>query len=138
MGSVSALDFGSFLGGDDGENQTVTIDGIDFNVPDGFIEDPNHATVNEQKEQSGVTYITNGKVFEKGDTVVALLVADYGDYKITDDIVKNVGGDAKTINNIDGYFKTDDNYKVFSYAKDDKLVVLSATDEDAIGEFLIG
>ena len=34
IGSVSALDFGSILGGE--ENETVTIDGIEFNIPDGL------------------------------------------------------------------------------------------------------
>lgn len=137
IGSVSAFDFGSLLG-EDAENETVTIDGIDFNIPEGFTEDPNHATVNEQKEQSGITYVTNGKLYEKGNTIVALLVANYGDYKVTDDIAGSVGGERTTINNVTGYLTTDGNYKVFNYAKDDKLVVISATDEDAIGEFIIG
>jgi hypothetical protein len=136
MGSVSAFDLGSMLGGE--ENETVTIDGIDFNIPDGFTEDPKEATINETNEQSGITYITNGKVYEKGSTVVALLVADYGKYKVTDEIAQSVGGDAKTINNVSGYLSTDGIYKVFNYAKDDKLVVISTTDEDAIADFIIG
>ena len=136
MGSVSAFDLGSMLGGE--ENETVTIDGIDFNIPDGYTEDPKEATINETNEQSGITYITNGKVYEKGSTVVALLVADYGKYKVTDEIAQSVGGDAKTINNVSGYLSTDGIYKVFNYAKDDKLVVISTTDEDAIADFIIG
>ena len=140
IGSVSAFDLGSILGGDDedvAENETVTIDGIDFNIPAGFTEDPQHATVNEQKEVSGITYVTNGKLYENNDTIVALLVADYGEYKVTDEIAQSVGGDAKTINNVSGYLTTDGDYKVFNYAKDDKLVVISATDEDVIADFII-
>lgn len=139
IGSVSAFDLGSLLGGDDaGENQTVTIDGVDFNIPAGFTEDPNHATDNKTNEQGGITYITNGKLYENNDTIVAILVADYGEYKVTDEIAQSVGGEPKTINNVSGYLTTDGIYSVFNYAKDDKLVVLSATDEDVLADFIIG
>ena len=89
------------MGGD--ENETVTIDGIDFNLPKGYTEDPNHETVNETNHQGTVTYITNGKLFEKGNTIVNILVADYGDFKVTEDIVSNAGDEAKTINGVNGY-----------------------------------
>lgn len=135
VGSVSAFDLGSLLGGGDAEN--VTIGGIDFAIPEGFTEDPNHAIDNEQREQSGISYTLNGKLYEKDDTIVVLLVSDYGDYKVTDDIAREVGGEPTTINNIDGYLTTNGTYKVFNYAKDDKLVVISTNDENAIGDFLI-
>lgn len=135
IGSASAFDLGSLLGSD--ANETVTIDGIDFNIPEGFIEDPKEATINETNEQSGITYITNGKVYEKDGVIVALLVADYGEYKVTDEIAGAVGGEATTINNVDGYLSTDGIYKVFNYAKDDKLVVISANDEDVIADFIM-
>ena len=135
IGSASAVDFGSILGGE--ENETVTIDGIDFNIPDGFKEDPDEAIVNDTKEQSGITYVNNGKLYEKGTTIVALLVADYGEYNVTDDIAKSVGGEAKTFNNASGYLTTNGIYKVFNYAKDGKLVVISSTDEDVIADFIM-
>lgn len=134
IGSVSAFDLG-FLSGD--SEETVTIDGIDFNVPDGFTEDADEEIVNESNVRSGITYLTNSKCFENGDTVVVILVADYGEYKVTDDIAKEVGGDATTINGIDGYLSEDGFFYVFNYAKNDKLVVLSANDKDVIGDFLI-
>ncbi len=116
--------------------ETVTIDGINFTVPDGFTEDPSQEYVNEQKEQAGVTYIVNGKLYEKGNTVIFIMVSDYGDYKVTDDVVKAVGGDAKTINGQSGYIKEDNGFKVFSYEQDDKLVALSTNDENVIGDFI--
>lgn len=136
IGSVSAFDFGSILGGE--ENKTVTIDGVDFNIPEGFKEDPNHETVNQTNQQGTITYITNGKLYEKGNTIVTMLVADYGEYKVTDEIASSVGGDAKTINNVNGYMSQNDEFYVFDYAKDDKLVVISANDEDVISDFIIG
>ena len=135
IGSASAFDLSSLLGG--GGNETVTIDGIDFNIPEGFTEDPDEATVNETNEQSGITYITNGKLYEKDGIYVALLVADYGEYKVTDEIAGVVGGEATTINNVSGYLTTEGVYKVFNYAKDDKLVVISANDEDVIADFIM-
>ncbi|MGX8694227.1 MAG: hypothetical protein ACSW71_04895 [Methanobrevibacter sp.] len=138
LGSVSAFDLGSLFGdSDDSQNQTVTIGGIDFNIPAGFSEVVNESTVNETVNEGGIPFINNGKVYENKNTVVAILVADYGDYKITDEIVGNVAGDEKTINDVHGYFKTDGAYKVFSYAKDGKLVAISATDENVIGDFII-
>ena len=136
IGSVSAIDFGSFLGGE--QNQTVTIDGIDFNIPDGYKEDPNHETVNQTNQKGIVTYITNGKLYEKGNTIVSLLVADYGDYKVTDEIAASVGGDTKTLNNVSGYSSQNGQLYVFDYAKNDKLVILSSNDENAIGDFIVG
>ncbi len=135
FGSASAFDLDSFLGG--GENQTVTIDGIDFNIPAGFKEDPKQAKVNQMNEIGGVTYTTNGKIFEKGSTYVAILVADYGKHKVTDDVVKNVGGTRKTINNVSGYISHDGDNTLFNYAKNDKLVIISTTDENVISDFII-
>lgn len=137
IGSASALDFSSILGGGDG-NQTVTIDGIDFNIPEGFKENKQGEAVDEMKQIGSVTYKTNGKVYEKGNDCVAILVADYGKYNVTDKIAAAVGGEPKTFNGVNGYFTTDGEYKVFNYAKNNKLVVISSTDENIIGDFLIG
>ena len=134
IGSVSALDFG-FLSGD--SEQTVTIDGIDFKIPDGFTEDADEEVINESNVQSGITYLTNSKLFEKDDAIMVILVADYGEYKVTDDTAKEVGGDATTIEGVDGYLKEDGFFYVFDYAKNDKLVVLSTNDKDIIGDFII-
>ena len=137
IGSVSAFDLGSLFGGDDSsENQTVTIAGIDFNVPAGFSEDTNYSAVNQTVDESGVSITNNLKTFVNNNTVVAVLVAEYKDFNITDDIVGIVAGDAKTINNVSGYLSTDGNYKVFSYVKDNKLVVISTNNENVIGDFI--
>ena len=138
IGSASAFDFGSLFGGGSDTNQTVTIDGIDFNVPAGFVEDENQSTVNEKNQISGVNYTTNGKLYQKGETYVALLVADYGEYNVTDEIAQTVGGTPRTINNVNGYLTVNGIYKVFDYAKDGKLVVISTTDLSALEDFIIG
>ena len=70
--------------------------------------------------------------------LIGFFYSDYCQYKVTDDIAKSVGGTPKTINNVNGYLTTDGKYKVFNYAKDDKLVVISATDENVLSDFIIG
>ena len=135
IGSASAFDLVPMLGGEG--NETVTIDGIDFNIPAGFSEDPNHETVNKTNEQSGITYVTNGKLYEKGNTIVTMLVADYGKHKVTDEIAESVGGDAKTINDVNGYLAHNGKFSVFNYAKNDKLVIISTNDESVIGDFIM-
>ena len=135
IGSVSALDLG-FLTGDSSE-EIVTIDGIDFKIPDGFSEDADEEVVNESNVRSGITYITNSKLFESDNDVVVILVADYGEYKVTDDIAKEVGGEKTTIEGVDGYLSEDSGFYVFNYAKDDKLVVFSSTNKDIIGDFIV-
>ena len=116
--------------------ESVEIDGIKFNIPDGYKEDADYATVDEVNNKDGVEYVTNGKLYEKGNTIVTMLVADYNGYDVTDELVSGIGGDAKTINGVDGYIKKDTIYTVFSFEKDGKLVSISATDENAIGDFL--
>ena len=134
IGSVSAFDLG-FLFGD--SEEIVTIDGIDFNIPNGFSEDEDEGIINESSVQSGITYLTNSKLFKKDDTVMRIVVADYGEYKVNDNIAKGAGGDAETIGDIDGYLKKDGFFYFFDYAKDGKLVVLSTNDKDVIGDFIV-
>lgn len=134
IGSVSAFDLG-FLSG--GSEEIVTIDGIDFKIPDGFSEDTDEEIVNETSVQSGVSYLTNSKYYQKDGAIMVILVADYGEYEVTDDIAKEVGGDAATIAGVDGYLKKDGFFNVFDYAKDGKLVVMSTNDKNLFEEFII-
>ncbi len=134
IGSVSALDLGFLTGG---AEEIVTIDGIDFKIPDGFSEDKDEEIVNESSVQAGVTYLTNSKLFEKDDTVVVILVANYGEYNVTDDVIKEIGGNATSIGGVDGYLIKENFFYKFDYAKDGKLVVFSTNDEDVIGDFIV-
>ena len=131
-GTVSAFDLGSFFGDSD---ETVTIDGFDFNIPAGFKENPDYAIDNET--DGGDSYIMNGKSYEKGSSVFVILVTEYDGMDVDDEIVSLVGGDPFTVNDVDGYLKEDGEYYVFSYAKDNKLVVISANDQDLFKDVVI-
>jgi len=134
VSAVSAFGFDDLLGG---ENETVTIDGIDFNIPAGFKEDANYSAENEKTSIGSVSYTFDQKLYEKGSTAVSILVADYGENKVTDEIVGSIGGEKATLNGIDGYSSKENDIYIFSYAKNDKLVTITSTDEKVISDFLI-
>ena len=117
--------------------ENVTVDGIDFNVPDGFSENKSLETVNNKSSVFTIEYISNGMVFENGTAIAALLVSDYLNYDISDSILSFIAGDSKKIGNISGYMKEDNGYHVFSYEKNGKLVSISSTDENLIEDFLL-
>lgn len=119
---IAAVAFGSVVYA----AETVTIGGFDFNVPDGFTEDKSHAIVNMEKEQGGIKYINNGKLFEndKGD-VVNILVAKYDGHKVTNKIAKGIADEPKTIGGVDGDIVHNGTFTSFDYAKEDKLLVIT-------------
>lgn len=135
IASASAFDLGGLAG--DSNAKTVTIDGFDFNIPDGFSEDASHAITDEKANAGSVEYTMNGKLYEKGNVIMVILISDYGDYDVTDDIVKSLGGEEKTFANQTGYLTQDGDYYVFSYAKDNKLVAMSSTEDDIFDQFII-
>ena len=114
----------------------VTIGGLNFTVPDGYKENVTQEIVNAENQVGRVNYTMNAKVFEKGNSEIAVLVSDYGIFNVTDEIVQLVGGQQKTIKNVSGFYNMEGNFTSFSFAKNGDLVVLSANDEKAIEDFL--
>ena len=135
-GTVSAFDFGSLFGGDDANDETVTIDGIDFNIPAGFKEDPDYEIDNET-DLGEVSFKTVGKTYESGDSVLAILVSEYDGMELTDSVVSAAGGDSYSVNDVDGYYKQEGNFHLFTYVKDNKLVVISASSQDLFEDVVI-
>ena len=118
-------------------SETVEIEGFEFTVPDGFTEDPTHETVNVVKEQNGVTFTSNGKLYQNDDgDVVNVLVAEYDGVEVTDDVAAGLGVDAKTIAGIDGYVIPNGTLTSFEFPNDGNLVVLSTNNEDILEDFL--
>ena len=118
-------------------SETVEIEGFEFTVPYGFTEDPTHETVNVVKEQNGVTFTSNGKLYQNDDgDVVNVLVAEYDGVEVTDDVAAGLGGDAKTIAGIDGYVIPNGTLTSFEFPNDGNLVVLSTNNEDILEDFL--
>ena len=139
ISSVSAFDLG-FLGLGD-ENETVTIDGIDFNIPAGFEENEDYSSENATDFEDDFTFTTNGKMYIKDDIGVYLLVGQLDDAGIIDAALNEIGGKKTKINGVDGYLLEfeDEDAPLYSFCheKDDKIVVVMSNDKDVIGDFII-
>ena len=140
IGAVNAFDLGSLLGG----GNTVTVDGVNFNVPDGFEEVVRNTTTKYNKTVDNIAYFSN-------DTL-SLSVSKNPSHKATDDTARHYGGNSETINGVAGYLEyhpqnvtrfvsgnyiytiTTYPYYTFAYAKDDKLVVVSASEKEFISD----
>lgn len=134
ISAVSAFDLGDLFG--TGENETVTIKGIDFNIPEGYKEDStNPFNIIEGFIKDG--YDLDGKVYKKDNTKVGIFVYKYNssdsDY---DDILSNFANET-TINDVGGFIEFDDNDYVFVYTQDDSVVMIASNDKNVIGDFII-
>lgn len=118
-------------------DEKVTIDGIDFNIPEGYTEDVDSEVVNETETDDGVTYVSNGKFFDNGNYTMLLLVADYGNANATEAAFAEVEGENLTINNTDGKLVDLGFLKIYAYLEDGKLVTLTTDGPDEIEKFVI-
>ena len=154
-GSASAFDLG-FLGGGDSEAQQITVGGIDFNIPAGFTENEDYKMDNEKSNSTtGVDYTMSAAGYEDDSkqNAIYVLVGDYGDYNVTDQVIEYVldGMDyeKKTINGHDGYLvqqnttdssalmETEQPVYMFVYEENGDLVFIGATDESYFGDVII-
>ncbi|AMK15232.1 hypothetical protein [Methanobrevibacter olleyae] len=152
--SASAFDLG-FLGGSDSEPQKITVGGIDFQIPAGFTENEKYRMDNETSSSSGSDYYMSAVGYEDGSkqNAIYVMVADYGEYNVTDDVLnyvaKSMDGKKKTINGHAGYIAkqtdnstssmlpvTDDIY-MFMYEENGDLVFIGATDESYFNDVVL-
>ena len=138
--SVSAVSaFGlSDLTGSSSDAGVVTIDGIDFNIPDGFSEEKNLAIDGDVNETNGVQYTTWGKTYVNDkNKVISIGVATYDGVEVTDEMPKYIGGDKVSINGVDGYEYKVAPYDGFTFAKDGKLIIISTNDGNLLQDVVV-
>lgn len=119
--------------------QSIDVDGYKFNLPSNFEEVPSLACANEKMENDGVTYTANSKAFQDktdNDEAINILVAKYDGFNVDDEILSQMGT-PKTINGINGYFSENETMAMFTYAKDGKAIIMTASDDDLFEDFLI-
>ena len=131
ISAVSAFDLGDIFGGGD---ETVTIEGIDFNIPAGYKEDST-STFNIIEQFIDEGYDFDGKVYVKDNTQVGIYVYNYSSLD-ADDILGDFSNET-TINDVGGFMEFDDNDYVFVYSKDKCVVLIASNDKDVIGDFII-
>lgn len=135
ISAVSAFDLGDIFGG--AKNETVTIDGVDFNIPAGFKEDSSNTLdkIMEPLKKDGAQITSKG--YTKDNSAVGLFVVNITNGLTNQQALKTMGGNKTTINNVTGYLLKDDDIYLFNFEKNDHVVVMSSTDEKLIGDFLI-
>lgn len=134
ISAVSAFDLGDLFGM--GENKTVTIEGIDFNIPAGYKEDSTN-TFNIIEGFIDEGYDFDGKVFTKDKTEVGIFVYKYNSSDSGNDDILSSFNNQTTINDVGGFMEFDNDDYVFVYTKDDCIVLIASNDQNAIGDFII-
>lgn len=118
----------------DSLNNTLTISGMNFTIPEGMTEDVAEEVVNETGADENYTFVTNSKTLEDNENVVIITVATY-DQNLTEDYINDIG-EKTTINNITGYLEDQSFFALFSYIQDNDLVIVTANDKNLIEEVL--
>ena len=132
ISAVSAFDLGEILGF--GGDETVTIGGIDFNIPAGYKEDStNPFNIIEGLIDEG--YDFDGKVYVKDNINVGIFVYNYSSTD-ADEILGSFENET-TIGDIGGFMEFDDEDYVFAYTKDNCIVLIASNDKNVIGDFII-
>lgn len=137
ISAVSAFDLGDIFGS--GENQTVTVSGLKFNIPDGYEEVAPTKDVTEMFDNltvkgANITY----KLFTKDSS--AIVIATYNN--LTDSQIKEfmaIDNNATntTIDGINGTItRTTDGVSMFTYSKEGKVVMVSAESKEVISEVI--
>lgn len=133
--SVSAADVdNSTL---DNGTKNITLDGINFTIPEGFSENVSLRSLNKSNDNLFIHYTTNSKTYENGTVSISMLVAVYDDAEMTDEIVSTIGGQKTTINGVNGYLGTSKGYPTFSYEKDNKLATVASNDPDIFSKVIV-
>lgn len=134
ISAVSAFDLGGLFG--IGQNETVTIEGIDFNIPAGFKEDSTN-TFNIIEGFIDEGYDFDGKVYSKDNTDVGIFVYNYNSSGAGGDDFLSSFANETTINDVGGFMEFEDNDYIFAYTKDNSIVLIASNDKDVIGDFII-
>ena len=111
-------------------NNTITISGMNFTIPEGFTEDVEEAIVNETGSDEGYNYVTESKTFECNDDFIIISVSIY-DKNLTGDYMQDFGDEA-TINNVSGFYEDLGFLSLFSYTQGNKLIIISANEKQLI------
>ena len=135
ISAVSAFSLGDLFGMGS-QNQTVTIEGVDFNIPAGYKEDSTN-TFNIIEGFIDEGYNFDGKVYSKDKTEVGVFVYKNDASGSGDNDILSSFTNQTTINDIGGYIEFEDNDYVFVYTKDDCIVLIASNDQNAIGDFII-
>lgn len=118
-------------------DENVTIEGITFNIPDGYTEDVDSETINQTTTDEGKTFTSSSKSFDSEDHNMLLLVATYDGENATEAALADIDSANLTIKDIDGKLVDLGFLSIFCYEQDGKLVALTCDSQDEIEKFII-
>lgn len=133
IGTVSAFDLsdlGSLFGAP--KDQKVVLDGENFTIPGTFKENANisdNGTVNDYYLFKSSDY---KKGFTNGTSYINILITEYNNTKVGDDLVNFMNGSSKNISGVKGYIYSDDTGFTYSYSKDNKVISIQSDKEELI------
>lgn len=119
---------------DDIENK-ISIDGIEFNIPDDFKENETQRIINETNDNN--SYITNSQTFINDEDYFIIKILRFSDFEVDEHFAESLADEEITINNITGFIIKNNNDYLFDYADGDKLIVINTNDKDVLEDILI-
>lgn len=134
LGILAVVMVGCAYAADTSDNNTVTVSGFNFTIPDGLSENADEAIINESDSEDGNNYVTNSRTFEDDEHFLVISVATY-EQNITDDLISDLG-DKTTIGNATGYYDEMGFFAMFSYVQDGSVVFLTSNDKNILEEAL--
>ena len=118
----------------------IAIEGIDFNIPDGYEKDNTKSVVNETRTTENTSFVLNQESYENsnGEEII-ISIADYDDFDVDADTLSRIceGADGKSMMGYPGYIISNDTCTQFTYAFDHRAVSITAPNEDLINQILI-
>lgn len=118
----------------------VSIESIEFNVPDGYEKNNSKTVVNQTKSNGSTSLIYTEEVYENGaGDEIRINIADYDYFDVNADNLYKIceGRDRKTLLGYPGYLSGNESFTCFTYAFNNKAVSITAPDEDLIKQVLV-
>jgi hypothetical protein len=142
IGAVSAegfsFSFGSESNSDGGDlslnNDKLSIQGVDFKVPEGFKENESARMVANATEAFGEKCKVSGSEFYNNDTNIIVNVFFANDGKFDDLKVNNATN--KTIAGHEGFISEKEGRTLFDYLVDGKIVEINSPDQQTLESIL--
>ena len=128
MATVSEYDSGFT------KTKDVKVCDMHFKIPKAFKENKDLRINGEYLNLGGVGFTTWSKSFDnKQGDFISIAVSSIDGVKITNDVVKLIGSGKKKITGVKGYEYDTEPFQGFAYAKDGKLITITATHESVLG-----
>lgn len=105
--------------------QEKTIEGLTFNIPDGYMEDSSNSDYDFTDDQYVCLFLRHGP-----DTII-ININDFSGGKL----LKGDGEVEKTVNGIDGFYKPAD--KSFTYTEGNHIITISVPDESVLEDVIV-